>query len=72
MSRHPSLKGGGIESGQRNVLKRYERVAMLLKKGEEVHPFNLPKYKRKRLKGIKKETAVTEEKTEGAEASEAS
>lgn len=72
MSRHPSLKGGGIESGQRNVLKRYERVAMLLKKGGEVHPFNLPKYKRKRLKGIRKEATVTGEGTEGAGAGEAS
>ncbi|HDL09830.1 MAG TPA: hypothetical protein ENG39_01065 [Candidatus Omnitrophica bacterium] len=53
MSRHPSLKIK-TQAQQRNVLKRFERVAMVINSGEdEVNVFKLPKYKRKRLKAAK-------------------
>ncbi|MDP8216485.1 MAG: hypothetical protein P9L98_04120 [Candidatus Kaelpia imicola] len=67
MSRHPSLKIKDSDLQHRNVLKRFERIAMFLKKsGEEgIEVFKLPKYKRKRLKALKKEPK--KEELEGAE-----
>jgi|TARA_B100001964_G_C14177166_1_gene574379 small basic protein (TIGR04137 family) len=34
MSQHRSLKSGSALGGKRNVLRRYERVALLKKRGE--------------------------------------
>ncbi|MBQ5530921.1 MAG: small basic protein [Kiritimatiellae bacterium] len=34
MSQHPSLKGTGKITSRRNVLKRFERVNLLVKRGE--------------------------------------
>ncbi|MAD25402.1 MAG: small basic protein [Verrucomicrobiales bacterium] len=34
MSQHPSLKTGGGTSAKRTVLKRFERVELLRKRGE--------------------------------------
>lgn len=34
MSMHPSLKGKGTIAAKRNVLKRYERVEVLKKRGQ--------------------------------------
>jgi small basic protein (TIGR04137 family) len=35
MSQHPSFKaGGGTSKKKRNVLKRFERVALLAKRGQ--------------------------------------
>lgn len=34
MSQHPSLKGKGKIASRRNVLKRFERVNLLQKRGE--------------------------------------
>lgn len=34
MSQHPSFKAGGGKKKKRNVLKRFERVALLRKRGE--------------------------------------
>ena len=62
MSKHPSLKIK-TQAQQRNVLKRFERIALMMKKsGEEVDVFKLPKYKRKRLKTAKH---VVKKETEG-------
>jgi hypothetical protein len=54
------MKGADLQ--QRNVLKKYERVALALKKseGENLDVFKLPKFKRKRLKGLKKEVKKEE------------
>jgi len=62
MARHPSLKIKDSDLQHRNVLKRFERIAMFLKKsGEEnLSVFKLPKFKRKRLKGLKKEVKKEE------------
>ena len=82
MARHPSLKIKDSALQHRNVLKRFERITMFLKKsGEEnLTVFKLPKFKRKRLKGLKKEAkkeeitapgeggAGTQEKTSGEKA----
>ena len=67
MSRHPSLKVKDSDLQHRNVLKRFERIAMFLtKSGEEgLEVFKLPKYKRKRLKALKKEPK--KEEAEGTE-----
>lgn len=65
MSKHPSLKVK-TQAQQRNVLKRFERVGMVIKAGEEeVNVFRLPKYKRKRLKAAKQ--VVKEEEKEKQE-----
>ena len=49
MSQHSSLKGSSKISTKRNVLKRYERVDILVKrcqmKKDDVRGFNLPKTK---------------------------
>ena len=49
MSQHSSLKGSSKISTKRNVLKRYERVDILVKRGQmkkdDVRGFNLPKTK---------------------------
>jgi len=34
MSQHPSLRSSGATGSKRNVLKRYERVALLKKRGQ--------------------------------------
>ena len=62
MARHPSLKINDSDLQHRNVLKRFERITMFLKKsGEEnLSVFKLPKFKRKRLKGVKKEVKKEE------------
>ncbi len=76
MSRHPSLKIKDSDLQHRNVLKRFERIAIFLKKSGEdgLEVFKLPKYKRKRLKALKKEPKkevdgaeeTTDSKAEGA------
>ena len=68
MSRHPSLKIKDSDLQHRNVLKRFERIALFLKKSGEdgLEIFKLPKYKRKRLKALKKEP-----KKDAAEGTEA-
>jgi len=71
MSRHPSLKIKDSGLQHRNVLKRFERIAMFLKKSgqESMDVFKLPKYKRKRLKGAKKEPKKEElQAAEGTQA----
>ncbi len=65
MSQHPSFgHRPGFGSAHRSVLKRYERVKVLLEKkrwkdGDPV--FSLPKVKTVRIK-VRKEKAVAEEK----------
>jgi len=68
MSRHPSLKIKDSDLQHRNVLKRFERIALFLKKSGEdgLEVFKLPKYKRKKLKALKKEP-----KKDAAEGTEA-
>jgi small basic protein (TIGR04137 family) len=34
MSQHSSLRAAGVSGGKRNVLKRYERVALLKERGQ--------------------------------------
>lgn len=34
MSQHPSLRGGNTLGAKRNVLKRFERVELLKKRGQ--------------------------------------
>jgi small basic protein (TIGR04137 family) len=34
MSQHPSLKGSGMAGAKRSVMKRFERVEVLKKRGE--------------------------------------
>lgn len=34
MSQHSSLRGAGMTGAKRNVLKRYERVELLKKRGQ--------------------------------------
>ena len=62
MARHPSLKIKDSDLQHRNVLKRFERITMFLKKSGEdnLSVFKLPKFKRKRLKGVKKEAKKEE------------
>jgi small basic protein (TIGR04137 family) len=63
MSIHPSLKSNEKDKKQRSVLKRAERIKMMLEKGkwkEGDGVFGLPKIKTLKIK-IKKEKA---EKTE--------
>jgi small basic protein (TIGR04137 family) len=48
MSQHPSLKGSGAVVAKRSVLKRFERVELLKKRGqwkEGKSPMALPKTK---------------------------
>ena len=49
MSQHSSLKGSSKITARRNVLKRYERVDLLVKRGvikkDNVRSFGLPKTK---------------------------
>ncbi len=49
MSQHSSLKGSSKITAKRNVLKRYERVDILVKRGklkkDDVRGFGLPKTK---------------------------
>ena len=49
MSQHSSLKGSSKITAKRNVLKRHERVDLLVKRGQmkkdEIRSFNLPKTK---------------------------
>ncbi len=49
MSQHSSLKGSSKIKVRRNVLKRYERVDLLTKRGvmkkDEIRGFGLPKTK---------------------------
>ncbi len=67
MARHPSLKMKSTDLQKRNVLKRFERVLQAMKEStdEKVDIFRLPKFKRVRLKGVKKE--VKKEETEQSE-----
>ncbi|MDP8234487.1 MAG: hypothetical protein P9M06_06800 [Candidatus Saelkia tenebricola] len=66
MARHPSLKIKDTDLQHRNVLKRFERITMFLKKsGEEsLTVFKLPKFKRKRVKGLEKEVKKEEASVE--------
>ena len=46
MSQHPSLKGSKTVGAKRSVLKRFERVKLLKKRGEwkkGMSPMGLPK-----------------------------
>lgn len=48
MSQHKSLKGNKSMAAKRNVLKRFERVELLKKRGQwktEQSVYNLPKTK---------------------------
>ena len=49
MSQHRSLKGSGKITAKRNVLKRFERIDLLIKRGqwkdEEGRGYGLPKTK---------------------------
>ncbi|MGF1656641.1 MAG: small basic protein [Verrucomicrobiales bacterium] len=48
MSQHPSLKSSGAIKAKRNVLKRFERVELLKKRGQYQEgrtALNLPKTK---------------------------
>ncbi len=57
MSIHPSLRAGGKDKKQRSVLKRAERLKMMMEKGdwkEGEDIYGLPKIKTIRIK-IKKE-----------------
>ncbi len=66
MTLHSSLKSADKRSSQKSVLRRLERVKLLIEKGkkiEEISVFNLPKVKVTKVK-IKK--AVREEKKEEA------
>jgi len=72
MSIHPSLSSSDKDKKQRSVLKRTERLRMMMEKGQwkEGDPvYGLPKIKTVRIK-IKKEKAVVEKPevaaTEGA------
>jgi small basic protein (TIGR04137 family) len=72
MSIHPSLKISDKDKKQRSVLKRIERIRMMLEKGqwkEGDDVYRLPKIKTVRIK-IKKEKAekVEATATEGAAA----
>ncbi|MBU3958989.1 MAG: small basic protein [Candidatus Omnitrophica bacterium] len=71
MSIHPSLRSSDKDNLQRSVLKRIERLRIMLEKGkwqEGDRVFGLPKIKTLRIK-IKKEKAA--EKTAEAVAAEA-
>lgn len=65
MAMHPSLRSGSKDKQNRSVLKRFERVEILKKKGvwkeEDASFFGLPKVKVLRFK-------VKKEKSEGTEA----
>ena len=68
MSQHPSLGSSRVGSAHRSVLKRYERVKVLLDKklwneGDSVQ--GLPKVKILKIK-VRKEKAAAEEKTAAA------
>jgi small basic protein (TIGR04137 family) len=67
MSIHPSLKGALKSKKQRTVLKRIERVKLLMEKGffKDEDIFKLPKTKVSRRLKIKK--AAKEEKVATAE-----
>ncbi|MFH0791582.1 MAG: small basic protein [Candidatus Omnitrophota bacterium] len=70
MSIHPSLRSSGKDKKQRSVLKRTERLKLMLEKGswkEGEDIYGLPKIKTLKLK-IKKEksAAKTETAAEGA------
>ena len=69
MSRHSSLKTKDSDLQQRNVLKRFERVAQYFKKSGpgDLNIFKLPKFKRKRVKGLKKEVKKEESEAEQKE-----
>ncbi|CAN5139163.1 hypothetical protein BH23VER1_BH23VER1_04170 [soil metagenome] len=46
MSQHPSLKGASTVGAKRSVLKRFERIKLLKKRGKWVEgrsPLGLPK-----------------------------
>ena len=48
MSQHPSLKGGSTIGAKRNVLKRFERIELIKKRGkwkEGMSVMGLPKTK---------------------------
>ena len=67
MSIHPSLRSGKGTSGTlRSVLKRYERIRLLMSKGEWEEGrsvFGLPKVKQVKLKARKAEPKEKEEAT---------
>lgn len=68
MSLHPSLKVSSAGATIRNVLKRHERVRLLMEQGKWEDgrvALNLPKVKQLRLKARK---AVKEKAAEGAAA----
>lgn len=64
MSQHPSLARSGAGGAHRSVLKRYERIKILLERKrwtEGASVFGLPKVKTIKIR-IRKEKAATEEK----------
>lgn len=69
MTQHPSLRSGSKDKQHRSVLKRFEKIEILKKKGQweegKTSFFGLPKVKVLRFK-VKKEKAQ-----EGAEAAKA-
>ncbi|MFH1127975.1 MAG: small basic protein [Candidatus Omnitrophota bacterium] len=65
MSIHPSLRAGGKDKKQRSVLKRAERLKMMMEKGdwkEGQDIYGLPKIKTIRIR-IKKEKVEKAETT---------
>lgn len=69
MSIHPSLSSSEKDKKQRSVLKRTERLKMMLEKGtwkEGNSVYGLPKIKTLRIK-IKKEKAAEKVEAAGAE-----
>lgn len=68
MSIHPSLRASGKDKKQRSVLKRTERLKMMMQKGdwkEGEDIYGLPKIKTIRIR-IKKEKAEKAETTTAA------
>lgn len=68
MSQHPSLSKSSAGSAHRSVLKRHERVKILLEKKQwtdGASVLGLPKVKTLRIK-IRKEKAAAEEKAPAA------
>ena len=71
MSIHSSLKSrSGANESQRNVMKRHERVRVLVDQGkwqDGRSMFGLPKIKQAKVKVAKKASKAEGEKKEGAE-----
>lgn len=74
MSIHPSLRSSEKDKKQRSVLKRTERLKMMLEKGswkEGEDIYGLPKIKTLRIKIKKEKTAAKTETVAGATAAPA-